>query len=207
MSAAAHANTWPTHFAPLVQAIPWTKERSSARESQGGCAITGGVAGWAVMQRRGEQKQDHSERRPERRPRTTRVSRGRVTLGLPAGSDQSPNRLCRRAAFVLRVPRPTTRATSEESAMTAGTSGQVCEPASATVLAEPTTGERGRRGGRCRFCGTSLRQTFVDLGMSPLCESYVSAERLDAMEPFYPLHVYVCSQCFLVQLGEYVSRE
>ncbi len=91
--------------------------------------------------------------------------------------------------------------------MTAGTSGQVCKPASATVVAEPTTGERGRRGGRCRFCGTSLRQTFVDLGMSPLCESYVSAERLDAMEPFYPLHVYVCSQCFLVQLGEYVSRE
>jgi hypothetical protein len=43
--------------------------------------------------------------------------------------------------------------------------------------------------------------------MSPLCESYVSAERLDTMEPFYPLHVYVCSQCFLVQLREYVSRE
>jgi hypothetical protein len=91
--------------------------------------------------------------------------------------------------------------------MPAGTSGQVCEPASATAPPDvfPEAGESGR--GRCRFCGTPLRYTFVDLGMSPLCESYVSAERLDAMEPFYPLHVYVCGQCFLVQLREYVSRE
>src|SRR5256712_4927328 len=59
--------------------------------------------------------------------------------------------------------------------------------------------------GCCRFCRALLRHTFVDLGMSPLCESYVSAERLDEMEPFYPLHVYVCDQCFLVQLREYVS--
>lgn len=43
--------------------------------------------------------------------------------------------------------------------------------------------------------------------MSPLCESYVSAEKLNAMEPFYPLHVYVCERCFLVQLEEYVSAE
>ena len=41
----------------------------------------------------------------------------------------------------------------------------------------------------CRFCSAPLRHTFVDLGMSPLCESYVPAERLGAMEPFYPLHV------------------
>jgi SAM-dependent methyltransferase len=47
--------------------------------------------------------------------------------------------------------------------------------------------------------------TFVDLGMSPLCESYVPAARLNQMEPFYPLHVYVCQVCFLVQLQEYVS--
>jgi hypothetical protein len=93
--------------------------------------------------------------------------------------------------------------------MTAGTSGQVCEPVSATAPAEPSPRERGEEGGggRCRFCGTQLRQTFVDLGSSPLCESYVSAERFDTMEPFYPLHVYVCGQCFLVQLKEYVSRE
>jgi hypothetical protein len=60
---------------------------------------------------------------------------------------------------------------------------------------------------RCRFCGAALTQTFVDLGMSPLCESYVSAGQLNQMEPFYPLHVYVCGQCFLVQLEEYVDPE
>jgi SAM-dependent methyltransferase len=59
----------------------------------------------------------------------------------------------------------------------------------------------------CLFCRTPLRVTFVDLGMSPLCESYVPAEKLNQMEPFYPLHAYVCEKCFLVQLQEYVSRE
>ena len=43
--------------------------------------------------------------------------------------------------------------------------------------------------------------------MSPLCESYRSADQLNQMEPFYPLHVYVCERCFLVQLQEYVSPE
>ncbi len=57
----------------------------------------------------------------------------------------------------------------------------------------------------CRFCGTKLEHTFVDLGMSPLCESYLSADHLNQMEPFYPLHVYVCGKCFLVQLEEYVT--
>lgn len=60
---------------------------------------------------------------------------------------------------------------------------------------------------RCRFCDTPLRQTFVDLGMSPLCESYLSANQLNRVEPFYPLHVRVCGHCFLVQLEEYVSPE
>jgi len=57
----------------------------------------------------------------------------------------------------------------------------------------------------CRFCEAPLRQTLVDLGMSPLCESYVSAAALNRMEPFYPLHVYVCEKCLLAQLEEYVS--
>jgi SAM-dependent methyltransferase len=61
------------------------------------------------------------------------------------------------------------------------------------------------RHARCRFCGTGLRQSFVDLGMSPLCETYVSPEQLNRMEPFYPLHAFVCHECFLVQLDEYVS--
>ena len=59
----------------------------------------------------------------------------------------------------------------------------------------------------CRFCGENLRHTFVDLGMSPLCESYLSVEQLNQMEPFYPLHVFVCEKCFLVQLEEYVNPE
>src|ERR1700677_572776 len=59
----------------------------------------------------------------------------------------------------------------------------------------------------CRFCQAPLRHTFVDLGMSPLCESYVSRDRLNQMEPFYPLHAYVCNECFLVQLEAYVSAE
>ncbi len=60
---------------------------------------------------------------------------------------------------------------------------------------------------RCRFCRAPLTQTFADLGMSPLCESYLTADQLDRMEPFFPLHAWVCSRCFLVQLGEFVSPE
>jgi hypothetical protein len=60
---------------------------------------------------------------------------------------------------------------------------------------------------KCRFCGESLRFTFVDLGMSPLCESFLSIDEINEMEPFYPLHVYVCEKCYLVQLEEYVSPE
>jgi SAM-dependent methyltransferase len=75
--------------------------------------------------------------------------------------------------------------------------------------------EKGEKGERknmngianCRFCGLPLNHTFVDLGMSPLCESYISVEQLNRMEPFYPLHVYICDNCFLVQLEEYVTPE
>ncbi len=70
-----------------------------------------------------------------------------------------------------------------------------------------TTGNKQTHQIQCRFCGSALKHTFVDLGMSPLCESYVKAENLNQMEPFYPLHVYVCDQCFLVQLEEFVSPE
>jgi SAM-dependent methyltransferase len=67
-------------------------------------------------------------------------------------------------------------------------------------LSKPTTSN-------CLFCGTGLNHTFVDLGMSPPCESYRKPEQQNEMEPFYPLHVYVCEQCFLVQLPEYISPE
>ena len=59
----------------------------------------------------------------------------------------------------------------------------------------------------CRFCGAALRHTFVDLGMSPLCESYVPPDRVAAMEAFYPLHAKVCESCLLVQLEEFVTAE
>jgi hypothetical protein len=61
--------------------------------------------------------------------------------------------------------------------------------------------------GACRFCGTSFRHRVVDLGMSPLCESFLRADQLNQMEAFYPLHVWVCERCFLVQLEEYVTGE
>ena len=57
----------------------------------------------------------------------------------------------------------------------------------------------------CRFCQAPLTETFCDLGMSPLCESYLPADKLNHMEPFYPLRVWVCGKCFLVQLEQYVS--
>ncbi|WP_159798067.1 class I SAM-dependent methyltransferase [Puerhibacterium puerhi] len=56
----------------------------------------------------------------------------------------------------------------------------------------------------CRLCGAALTRTFVDLGMSPPCESFVPASHADEPETFYPLHVRVCDQCLLVQLPEYV---
>lgn len=60
---------------------------------------------------------------------------------------------------------------------------------------------------RCRFCGAALERTFVDLGMSPLCETYPSVSDFNRGEVYYPLHVYVCGQCYLVQLEEYESAE
>src|SRR5262245_41714066 len=65
----------------------------------------------------------------------------------------------------------------------------------------------GAQSSRCRFCGSLLRHTLVDLGMSPLCESYVTRDQINRMEPFYPLHVHICGECFLVQLEAYVSAE
>jgi 2-polyprenyl-3-methyl-5-hydroxy-6-metoxy-1,4-benzoquinol methylase len=59
----------------------------------------------------------------------------------------------------------------------------------------------------CRFCGASLRTTMVDLGMSPLANAYLTAEQLHQMEPFYPLRVYVCEHCWLVQLEALTTPE
>jgi SAM-dependent methyltransferase len=59
----------------------------------------------------------------------------------------------------------------------------------------------------CRFCGAPLEDVFVDLGMSPLANSYVAPERENAMEPFYPLRALVCGRCFLVQLEEFETPD
>jgi SAM-dependent methyltransferase len=58
---------------------------------------------------------------------------------------------------------------------------------------------------KCRFCDASLKHVFVDLGMSPLSNAYLKPSELARMEPFYPLVVFVCGQCFLVQLEEFES--
>jgi SAM-dependent methyltransferase len=59
----------------------------------------------------------------------------------------------------------------------------------------------------CRFCGAPLETVFADLGMSPLANSFVTPDRANAMEPFYPLRALVCGSCFLVQLEEFETAE
>jgi 2-polyprenyl-3-methyl-5-hydroxy-6-metoxy-1,4-benzoquinol methylase len=59
----------------------------------------------------------------------------------------------------------------------------------------------------CRFCKAPLTTTFIDLGMSPLCQTHIAPAQLGDMEPFYPLHAYVCNDCKLVQLQEFVAPE
>lgn len=61
--------------------------------------------------------------------------------------------------------------------------------------------------GICRHCGEILKHSFCDLGMSPLSNSYLAVEQLHQMERFYPLHAYVCGNCFLVQLQQFESPE
>ncbi|MEG4938968.1 class I SAM-dependent methyltransferase [Microcoleus sp. F4-D5] len=60
---------------------------------------------------------------------------------------------------------------------------------------------------KCRFCSHVLEHTFVNLGMSPLANSFLSQKHLNCAEKFYPLHTYVCGNCFLVQLEEFESPD
>ena len=59
----------------------------------------------------------------------------------------------------------------------------------------------------CLFCGTELRHTFADLGMSPLANSFLTVEQAQQQESFYPLHARVCHECFLVQLEVFETPE
>jgi hypothetical protein len=59
----------------------------------------------------------------------------------------------------------------------------------------------------CRFCRTPLSRTFADLGVSPVANAFLSPAQLNKMEPFYPLHAYVCEACLLVQLEDFETPE
>ncbi|HJW35368.1 MAG TPA: class I SAM-dependent methyltransferase [Actinomycetes bacterium] len=59
----------------------------------------------------------------------------------------------------------------------------------------------------CRFCAAPVSRVVCDLGASPLCESFLTADQLNQMEPFYPLRADVCEECWLVQLERYVAPE
>jgi SAM-dependent methyltransferase len=75
------------------------------------------------------------------------------------------------------------------------------------TMTQPSDIQLDIRTRQCRFCGSGLQRTFVDLGLSPLCETYPAASDFQRGEHYYPLHVYVCENCFLVQLEEYESAE
>lgn len=59
----------------------------------------------------------------------------------------------------------------------------------------------------CRHCGAALTRTLVDLGLSPLANSYVPLENKDVPCPQYPLHARVCDNCYLVQVEDAVPAE
>lgn len=80
-------------------------------------------------------------------------------------------------------------------------------PTNMATMTLPVETEQRAVTPRCRFCDTGLQRTFVDLGLSPLCETYPAAADFNRGEVYYPLHVYVCERCFLVQLEEYESAE
>jgi SAM-dependent methyltransferase len=79
-------------------------------------------------------------------------------------------------------------------------------PALDTSTLDTNAAPREQAGGlACRCCGATLRETFADLGMTPLANSYIAPAQASQMEPFYPLHALVCSDCRLVQLAEFES--
>ncbi|WP_028669119.1 class I SAM-dependent methyltransferase [Runella zeae] len=60
---------------------------------------------------------------------------------------------------------------------------------------------------QCRFCKTSLQNVFIDLVNSPASNSFLTKEQLNEPETFFPLKVYTCHHCFLVQIDEYKKSE
>src|SRR5688572_17421066 len=60
---------------------------------------------------------------------------------------------------------------------------------------------------KCRFCQSDLKDVFIDLFNSPASNSFLTAEQLNEPEIFYPLKVYTCHNCFLVQVDEYKKSD
>src|ERR1700761_2667740 len=60
---------------------------------------------------------------------------------------------------------------------------------------------------QCRFCKTELKHVFIDLVNSPASNSFLTEEQLNEPETFYPLKVFTCSNCFLVQVDEYKKSD
>jgi len=60
---------------------------------------------------------------------------------------------------------------------------------------------------RCRVCDNELGDPFLSLGNSPLSNSFLSRDELNRMEPYYPLAVYICNRCFLVQIEEFKTAK
>src|SRR6476620_9849420 len=59
----------------------------------------------------------------------------------------------------------------------------------------------------CRFCKAALTHVFIDLYNSPASNSFLTSEQLNEPEIFYPLKVYTCDKCFLVQVDEYKKSD
>jgi len=60
---------------------------------------------------------------------------------------------------------------------------------------------------KCRHCEKELREKFLDLGIMPPSNAYLSKEDLEKPEPKYPLRLLVCTNCWLVQTEDFVGRD
>ncbi|NND33203.1 MAG: methyltransferase domain-containing protein [Saprospiraceae bacterium] len=77
-----------------------------------------------------------------------------------------------------------------------------------TLYNNPDSNSRSTTGGStCRFCNKPLQHSVIDLGMSPLCQKHIKPEERNDMEPFYPLHAYICDHCWLMQLEDFATPD
>lgn len=60
---------------------------------------------------------------------------------------------------------------------------------------------------KCRHCQSELAHSFADLGSAPPSNSYLNQDSLQGPETWYPLHVLICDQCWLVQTADFAKRD